>query len=547
MAGWPSVTDPLSFFTIDRGTASVAAALISPMQGRFRLLAASSMPATIKLEAVLADLVARVRSVEPGLLRFPDGWASWVRLEVATAAPRRIVCAAASPSRGAGLADAFAGAGWDVDERSSAGRTTDPVALTQACFDRTVDTIALAAGDPPSSDERSALRELVSVLGLAAGRRDDLSVVLSGGAARYEQAFPQERVASAPMPRPVEGRSGTPLHEFAASLIHRGTSLERAPDGHAAYRASVTSLASLLGRRVDAVDVGHSAGSRVSTTLDGAVEWMTRVDGALVPARAISDEAQIDDIMRWSSLRADDPALRDRVRELGMAPWRDSSETGTRVRAAALRAASGRLSKHWLRSARSDRASDHRDMDSDLIVASGGVMSAIPPGIAAVALLDAFRSPGTVRIMWDHARLLAPIGTIGSETDRQRLLADLLDDALVPLGSALVLADPWPSRSPPVVAFEGALAGSSVTLMPGSLTTVDLPPGLGARAALQGREPPSFRPRRRPESFDVWGGLAGLMLDARPIPLKLPERAAARRILFEEWERPFWPRAVVAG
>ena len=56
----------LSFFTIDRGTASTAVALIAPLGGRFRLLAAGVAPRGVEIEALLEDLVARVEATEPG-------------------------------------------------------------------------------------------------------------------------------------------------------------------------------------------------------------------------------------------------------------------------------------------------------------------------------------------------------------------------------------------------------------------------------------------------------------------------------------------------
>ncbi len=37
--------EPLSFFTLDRGTATTAAALVGRLEGRFRLLGATAAPA----------------------------------------------------------------------------------------------------------------------------------------------------------------------------------------------------------------------------------------------------------------------------------------------------------------------------------------------------------------------------------------------------------------------------------------------------------------------------------------------------------------------
>ena len=48
--------DTPAFFTLDRGTASTAAALIAPVAGRYRMLAAAAAPAAIDPESILEDL-----------------------------------------------------------------------------------------------------------------------------------------------------------------------------------------------------------------------------------------------------------------------------------------------------------------------------------------------------------------------------------------------------------------------------------------------------------------------------------------------------------
>ena len=37
------------------------------------------------------------------------------------------------------------------------------------------------------------------------------------------------------------------------------------------------------------------------------------------------------------------------------------------------------------------------------------------------------------------------------------------------------------------------------------------------------------------------GGLAGLVVDLRDVPLRLPERADERRDLLARWEAALWP------
>ena len=74
----------------------------------------------------------------------------------------------------------------------------------------------------------------------------------------------------------------------------------------------------------------------------------------------------------------------------------------------------------------------------DLILASGGVWSVAPPAAVALAILDLLRRPGVTQLAYDHARLLGPIGTIEDEAERRVLLAELAEDLLSPLATAVV-------------------------------------------------------------------------------------------------------------
>lgn len=561
-------SDPLSFFTVDHGTASTAAALIAPVGGRFRLLAAAAAPRGIEIEPVLEDLVGRVRATEPGLLAAPDAWRSWARLEVATHRPLRVVCAAGSERRADQLGKAFRVAGWDVAARF-AGPRADPLAVTEACLDRSVTALALAAGEPPSPDERPGLSQLAAMLAAAAQRRPDLRVILFGGASAWSEPFPGERVVHAPMTgRELRGGGGgAPRFVLeTASRWASDASPPRVPDGRQAFMVGAASLAALLDRAVDAVDVGHAAGLRVFAAPDGTVEWMLRSDAALVPARAMNHDDEVDRILRWCALRSEQFALRDRVRNLGLAPWRDAAGDGARVRLAALRASLARLSSTWsggdpddmlLRRATATRrsvpgrlagssgGSGEPATDAagtawpDLVVASGGAFAAVPAPIAALALLDALRRPGARTLLWDHARLLGPIGTLAVEADRRRLMADLLDDAFVPLASTLVAGELRPGR-PATLRVASPVGSSEVSLAAGSLRTVDLPPGVTARVEIEAREPLMVGVRGRHVAMELTGGLGGLLVDARETPLRLHERGDRRRAQLDGWERALW-------
>jgi hypothetical protein len=78
--------------------------------------------------------------------------------------------------------------------------------------------------------------------------------------------------------------------------------------------------------------------------------------------------------------------------------------------------------------------------------------------------------------------------------------------------------------------------------MPGGLALIDLPPGSSAVAEFRFRDVVRLGARGRHFAIDVTGGLGGLVVDLRDVPLRLPERADLRGELLESWQT-----AVVSG
>jgi hypothetical protein len=87
----------------------------------------------------------------------------------------------------------------------------------------------------------------------------------------------------------------------------------------------------------------------------------------------------------------------------------------------------------------------------------------------------------------------------------------------------------------------GEDGATQVELLPGGLSVVDLPPGAAAVAEFQFRDTVRLGGKGRHFAIDVTGGLGGLLLDLRDVPLKLPDRADLRGELLESW------RLAVAG
>jgi len=70
---------------------------------------------------------------------------------------------------------------------------------------------------------------------------------------------------------------------------------------------------------------------------------------------------------------------------------------------------------------------------------------------------------------------------------------------------------------------------------------VDLPPGRAARVNLDFRDAGPTRQPRPPLLVDVAGGLGGLLVDLRDIPLRVSDRPDSRRAALDAWQRGMWP------
>jgi hypothetical protein len=256
-------------------------------------------------------------------------------------------------------------------------------------------------------------------------------------------------------------------------------------------------------------------------------------DAAVAPDEP--DDAVIDGILVWSTFPADRHRLRDRMRELRIAPWADAAGDGAALRMAAARAALVRL-------AAATAHLDHGPV-ADLVVVASGVWVTVPAPAAALAHVDVLRRAGASHYALDHARLLAALGAIPDDGERKVLFTDLVDDLLAPLGSVITPAGLRAGKSAGTVVVHSAEESSELDLVPGGLELVDLPPGSTAVAEFKFRDRVRLGGKGRHFAIDVSGGLAGLMVDLRDIPLRLPDRADRRRDLLTAWQTSLWAGA----
>jgi hypothetical protein len=176
----------------------------------------------------------------------------------------------------------------------------------------------------------------------------------------------------------------------------------------------------------------------------------------------------------------------------------------------------------------------------DLIVAAGGAWAVAPGPAVALAIADVVRRPAALSIAVDHARLLAPIGSIPDATERRQLMGDIVDDMLAPLASVIIPGGIRAGHSAGRLTVHAGTGTTELELVPGSLELVDLPPGEVGTAELRFRDTVRLGGRGRHFAVDVAGGLGGLLLDLRDVPLRLPDRPDRRRELLEAWQDSLW-------
>ncbi len=537
------MTAPRALLTIDTGAATTSVALIGRASPRWRLLGSIAAPAGADVDALGWILAARLGVADPRLAAdlqvTADGAHRLPRLEARSRPPETLAVLGAS-RRAVGLLEAVAArTPWRI--RTASPESHDPREMTDLALRPDISAVLVGAGDPPGPDERGWLDDLAGLVGAATRRRPDLRVVLAGpvaarnawaeGAGRSYDGT-QERIVEGP-PLGLRGGPDEPLREILEGLLE-----SPADPRHSAVRA-IISLADALDRRLEVVDIGLDGGLRAMASPgvadQGPVAVSVRTaEAALVPLDV--DDGAVDAVLAWTTGSLDRHRMGDRLLDLRAQPWADASGEGARLRLAAGRAALSRLAA---------RTTDIGALPSpDITLVTGGAFAVAPPRAVALAIADTLRRPGATQLAIDHARLLGPIGTIDDPDERRELLSDLADDLLAPVGSLVVVAGvPTGRRGGPRtgrLTLDGDRHGRH-ELTSGEVVFVDLAPGDQALATLEFRDAIRLGHRARRVAVQVSGGVAGLAVDLRDVPLRLPERRDRRRAALAAWGELAWP------
>lgn len=528
--------------TIDRGSATTAVALLARISGRWRLVGAQAMPATIDTVAVVERLLASIRAADPELADSlaigPQAGSQLDRVEVTSRAPGTIAVVSATGRNQAVLEPIVAMSGWRAVKATV--QTHDPRAMTGLLLEPRVTAVVAAADGRAGADERGVLGDLGALIGGVAARRPELPIVLSGAMVEQEPRIREWAGHLAQIVLAPPADAGDPAGESLRALL---AALGSGPaDARSSLGRGAQFLAEALDRRIELLEIGAAGGLRATAApptagLASLARAIPVAAAALVPPDI--DDETLDGIARWSTTIIDRHRLHDRLAELVHHPWADASGDGARLRMAAGRAALGRLV------AATPAMSSHPA--PDVIVLAGGAWSLAPGPAISLAVADIIRRPGAVQVALDHARLLGPIGAIDDHALARSIAADIAGDLLLPLGAIVIPAGRRPGRVSGDVAVRthqiepaDLLEPQHLELVAGGIEFVDLPPGLVGTAEFTFRDEVVLGGRGRHFAVDVAGGLGGMLIDLRGIPLRLPDRHDLRRERLASWQDALW-------
>ncbi|MGD0123274.1 MAG: hypothetical protein ABSC46_12025 [Candidatus Limnocylindrales bacterium] len=310
-----------------------------------------------------------------------------------------------------------------------------------------------------------------------------------------------------------------------------------ANDSRLGVARSIASLAYVLDRPIEVVEIGLQGGLRARSEPLGQGHFSVVSSHACLAEASFApmnpSEEVIDGVLAWSTVALDRHRAMDRLNDLRLMPWGEADGDGAVFRLAAAKAAFGRLV---------EATPELADQPlPELLIAAGGVFAALPPSVVALALADLVRRPGVSQIAIDQARLLGPLGAIEDESERRRVIANLADDILMPAGGLILPAGVRPGRSAGQIRLKDSASTSEIELHPGAVQVIDLPPGRTGRADLEFRDAVRMPQRAHQFSVEVGGGLGGLLVDLRDIPMRISDRPDSRRAALDAWQRGMWP------
>jgi hypothetical protein len=179
--------------------------------------------------------------------------------------------------------------------------------------------------------------------------------------------------------------------------------------------------------------------------------------------------------------------------------------------------------------------------DTDLILATGGVLSLVPKyGQAALMLLDALQPRGVNSLVLDRTMLISQLGAVASVAPVAAVQVNENDAVMHRLGTCVVPFGNLPAGQPAIRVGIEYSNGRQVTaeVMTGSIEIIPLK--LNEQALLTLYPTPTvdvgLGPGERARAAEeIDGGLVGLIIDARGRPLTFPNNDTERQARLLQW------------
>lgn len=535
----PAVASEMSLL-VDIGSAWTKAAVIGRSRGRWRIAAHAAQPTAWGDEELRRSLAAHLGHAADRRVtgHLEDLLAAAPRISSHT--PRRagrIALAAVSEQlSGASALRAAESAGWTVEAVATAddGRSiAERLAMLQAAQ---VDAWLLAGGfEQGRADQAIEMASLVAVARSGSGG----PVIWAGASGLVDEVrdlFEEGAVTAVANPRPDAAREDlAPLRHELEELLQRvvepaGTR-QHTP---VAFRRAVGQLARSSLRRVVGVDVGARYLTWVQADEEGNAESRVFATGGLAAARLVSTGGP-GRLARWLPIAIDELAVADALQNLHARPGTlPQTEDELVILHAAVR--------HLLAQTADDAGGSPFE-GADLLIGAGRTIAAAPrPAQAAQLLVDGVRPLGVTQLALDVAGALAPLGAL-EDGEIPEGMGALRDDLLVPVGTSVVCRGGRPGQI--VMRVQMRRTGwpevGPIELRGGQLQVLPLPRGHEAELEIELLNGASLGVARHAARVQASaaGGLVGLILDARGIPLALPRRTDDRRTVLASWRDTF--------
>jgi hypothetical protein len=517
----------------DVGSAWTKATLVAHAAGRWRICAHASQPTSWGWAELRDTLTGRIRDHVDSRLtdRLPEVLERASQLGCHTPRrPGRLALAAVSSELSAPAARRAAeSAGWVVVEEATSDDGRPLSERLAALQSAEVDAWLLAGG---FDDGRAEQAIETAALAAAARGADGGPVIWAGSRLLAEEVvrlFPAGKVTIIANPRPTsQVEDPAPLRRHLEQLLEEVIEPERTIQlTPVSLRRAIAELARGSGLSVLGVDIGARYATWARADASGRVEARVFAAGGLT-APALTASGAPARLARSLGHGVDELAVADTLQNLRARPEAlpQTDEELLIVQAAA-------------RQQLAQIAGEEGGVTGiDLIVGCGRTIAAAPhPGHAMQILLDGLRPLGVVQLAIDPAGALGPLGAM-EDDDVMEGIGTLRDDLLVPIGAALVCRGGRPGHVAMRVRLlrEGA-ATLSAEVRTGQLQALPLARGQRAELEieLEGGASLGLPGRVRRARARVSGGPAGVVLDARDIPLLLPRRAEDRRAIVSGW------------